>query len=103
MTPTDDTERRARTARWDTIRAYDRMNRSPEFDRAERIASHYLRNAASAQYLLKIVEMVRNGATRTPEVEETVRYISDSLRAAHAADLGIELTWPNTPQEYSHP
>ena len=99
MTPTDDTERRARAARWDTIRAYDRMNRSPEFDRAERIASHYLRNAASAQYLLKIVEMVRNGAEWTPEVEEMVKYLSDNLRAHHAADLGIELIWSDHLQE----
>ena len=99
MTPTDDTERLARVARWDTIRAYELMSRSPDFDRAERIASHYLRSAASAQYLLKIVGMVRNGAERTPEVEETVRYLSDNLRAHHAADLGIDLTWSNSLQE----
>ena len=99
MTPTDDTESRARAAQWETQRAYYLMSRAPNFDRAERIAAHYLRSAASAQYLLKIVEMVRNGAEWTPEVEEMVKYLSDNLRAHHAADLGIELIWSDHLQE----
>lgn len=99
MTPTDDTEHPARAHYWDTRRAHDLMSRSPDFDRAERIAAHYLRSVVTAQHLLKVVEMVRNGATRTPEVEETVKYLSDNLRASHATDLGIELAWSDHLQE----
>lgn len=73
--------------------AYHRLARHPQ-TQAEAIARHYLAHAATAQHLLKIIEMARY-TERGPDVESAIKYLTDQIRTNHRRDLGIELSWPN--------
>jgi hypothetical protein len=68
------------------------MSRMDETQQAERIARHYLSHAASAQQLLKIMEMSRYDGL-TDDARKVVGCISKQIRENHAHDLGIELSW----------
>jgi len=73
--------------------AHYRLARHPQAQ-AEAIARHYLAHAATAQHLLKIIEMARH-TEHTPDVESAIKYLTDQIRTNHRRDLGIELSWPN--------
>lgn len=74
--------------------AHDLMSRMNELQQAEKIARHYLSHAASAQYLLKIVETARYGEM-TDDTKAAIKHLADQIRNNHAHDLGLELSWPN--------
>ena len=75
--------------------AYEMMSRTNELQQADRIARHYLMHAATAQHLLKLIELTRYGDGLTDDAKAAIKYLADQIRDNHAHDLGIELSWPN--------
>ena len=75
--------------------AHYTMSKMTELQQADRIAQHYLRHMATAQHLLKTIELVRYGEV-TDDVKAMIKYQADQIRNNHAYELGIELAWQNT-------
>ena len=70
------------------------LSKGGEMAQAEAIARHYVATATTALNLFKIIEASRH-KPMTDDTIGVIRFVADKLRAAHAHDLGIELSWPN--------
>ena len=69
---------------------YFRLHEYPE-GQAEAIARHYLSVFTAARTLQMLVGL-REGGPR-PGLEEAIRLFTNTIRRAHAGDLGIALDW----------
>jgi len=68
---------------------------------AEAIARHYTACANIALDLLNIVEAKRHApaGADTTSSDDAIRYLVDKIKQGHAHDLGIQLDWPNAPDQ----
>lgn len=71
------------------------LSEGGELAQAEAIARHYVSVAKTAIDLLKILELSR-GMNMVENTRSVVRFIVGRIKAAHAGDLGIELSWPES-------
>jgi hypothetical protein len=60
----------------------------------ERIAAHYTAFAHLAMQLRQLTEARKHSGS--PELNETIRYLTGKIREGHLMEFGIELEWPNT-------
>lgn len=73
---------------------YHRLANSGNAYQAEVIALHYASMIKMAHDLLKLVEMRRDiNAEQAIELDETIEYVSKTIREKHGKDFGIELEW----------
>ncbi len=84
-------------------RAHDWMCRASELERAERIATHYLCQVATAKHLLQIIQLARH-QEMTDNVKSAIVMLRDQLVKGHSHDLGLELSWPKYDEYvFKHP
>jgi len=65
---------------------------------AEAIAKHYAAHATIALQILKMLECRRH-AGGYPELDRSIQMLVDEIKNNHWHDFGIELEWPNAPDE----
>jgi hypothetical protein len=56
-----------------------------------RIAEHYAAFAQLAMQLRKLIELRKHEST--PELNDTIRYLTSKIREGHVMEFGIELNW----------
>lgn len=77
----------------------DRLSQSSELTQIKYIARHYAANFQTARDILEIVKLGSYTVPLDENASACVRMLADQIRNNAAADLGIELSWPNTPSE----
>jgi hypothetical protein len=87
-----ETESRLDKQQWQ--RRYAMLGRY-ENQRAEVIAMHYFRQAEMAKETLGLIRLSRQNPSAT--VNEAIETLVGEITKNHAADLGIELKWEETP------
>ena len=80
-----------------TDMARGRLTQHPHLQ-AEAIAKHYTAHATIALQLLKMLEC-RNHTETWPELERSIQMLVDEIKTNHRHDFGIELEWPNGPDQ----
>lgn len=72
---------------------YHRLQEHPHL-RAEAIADHYSKLAATSMELRKMVEMRRHHGG-SPEMDRCIERLAKEFVDHHREDFGIELSWQN--------
>jgi hypothetical protein len=84
------------SSHYETMKAAEKFHRLQAHPhlRAEVIADHYSKLAATAMELEKLVDMRRRYAG-SPEMDRCIERLAEEITNHHRADFGIELSWQN--------